>query len=156
MQKIVGIGEMAISNNIEDTIKTFALASCVAVVAYSPVKKIGGMVHLALPKSPRGQEGVVKCCYYVLTGMPYFIGKLCRNYGCVKEELIISLYGGADSVKNTDVFNIGRKNLEAVKNVLKEMNMKFDDRETGKKVSRTIELAIGTGKVNITYQNIKI
>ena len=47
MDKIVGIGEYAISNRREDIIKTFALASCVAVTAYSPSKGVAGMVHIA-------------------------------------------------------------------------------------------------------------
>lgn len=156
MQRIVGIGEMVISSNIEDTIKTYALASCIGVVAYSPYRKIGGMIHIALPKPLSIEEGDKRYCYYASTGMPRLINQMCKNYNCFKGELVISLYGGANSIRDNDTFNIGRKNIEAVRNILQEMNLKFHDTETGKNVSRTIELDILTGQVVVSYQQIKI
>lgn len=156
MQKIIGIGEMAISNNMEDSIKTFALASCIGVVVYSPVKKVGGMIHIALPNPPRIEERNNGLCYYASTGIPTLIDKMYKYYGCLKRELVINIYGGANSIRRNDVFNIGRKNLEASKNILKEMNLKFNDMETGKNVSRTIELNMFSGQVIVSYQQIKI
>lgn len=156
MQKIVGIGEMVVSNNIEDTIKTFALASCVGVVAYSFSKKVGGMIHIALPKPFNSKEGDTRCCYYASTGIPRFINLMCKEYGCIKGELTISIYGGANSIRSNDIFNVGRKNLQAVRNILNEMNLKFNDTETGRNVSRTIELNVLSGQVKVLYQQIII
>jgi chemotaxis protein CheD len=156
VQRIVGIGEMIISNNIEDTIKTFALASCVGVAVYSSFRKVGGIIHIALPKPTNSEEGVIRRCYYASTGIPLFINRMCINYGCLKGELRISIFGGANSIRNNDIFNIGRKNIEAVKYMLNEMNLKFNDIETGKSVSRTIELDVFTGEVVVSYQQIKI
>ncbi|BCZ44351.1 chemoreceptor glutamine deamidase CheD [Clostridium gelidum] len=156
MQKIIGIGEMAISNNIEDSIKTFALASCIGVVVYSPMKKVGGMIHIALPNPLSIEEKNNRSCYYASTGIPTLINQMSKYYGCLKGELVINLYGGANSIRSDDVFNIGRKNLEVSKNILKEMNLKFNDRDTGKNVSRTIELDMFCGQVTVSYQQIKI
>jgi chemotaxis protein CheD len=156
MQRIIGIGEMVISDNIEDTIKTYALASCIGVVAYSPYRKIGGMIHIALPKTLSFKEGDKRICYYASSGIPILINQMCKHYNCFKGELVISLYGGANSIRDNDMFNIGRKNLEAVRNILTDMSLKFDDTETGKSVSRTIELDILTGEVVVSYQQIKI
>lgn len=156
MQKIVGIGEMTISNNIEDSIKTFALASCVGVVVYSSFRKVGGMIHIALPKPPNNELGIIRRCYYASTGIPYLVNKICKDYGCIKGELKISLYGGANSIRSNDIFNIGRKNLQATRNILNEMNLKFVDTETGENVSRTIELNMFTGEVTVVYQQIRI
>jgi chemotaxis protein CheD len=156
VQRIVGIGEMIVSNNIEDIIKTFALASCVGVVAYSRIRKVGGMIHIALPKPANNIDATGRYCYYASTGIPRLIEQMCKHYGCLKGELAISLYGGADSIRNNDIFNVGKKNLESVRKILQEMNLKFDDTETGKNVSRTIELDICTGRVVVSYQQIKI
>ena len=156
MQMVVGIGEMGISNRIEDTIITFALASCVGVVAYSPSKKIGGIIHIALPKPPDMKEGINKCCYYASTGIPYFFNTIFNNYGCDSEEIIISIYGGAKSIKSTDMFNIGAKNLEEVKKIIEFMNLKIQKVDIGKYVSRTIELDICNGQIDVAYQNIII
>ena len=49
MDRIIGIGEYIISDDPEDSIKTFALASCVAVTFYNPFIHLAGMVHIALP-----------------------------------------------------------------------------------------------------------
>ena len=156
MKKVVGIGEMIISNNIEDSIKTFALASCVAVVVYSPLKKIGGMIHIALPNPPSNEDKIMRKCYYASTGVPHLINTMCNSYGCIKEELKISLYGGANSIRIDDVFNIGRKNLDIIKKILNQNNLRFTDVETGKNVSRTIELNMLTGEVTVSCQQIKI
>lgn len=74
MDRIVGIGEFAISNNKSDIIKTFALATCVAVTVYSPLKNIAGMVHIALP-SPAlpGDDSKTRPCCYAITAVPFLI-----------------------------------------------------------------------------------
>ena len=42
---------MGVSNNPQITLSTYALGSCVAVVAYDPGTKAGGLLHLMLPDS---------------------------------------------------------------------------------------------------------
>ena len=49
MEHVVGLGEIVVSGSEEDIIKTFALASCVAVTVYSPSNKVAGMIHIVLP-----------------------------------------------------------------------------------------------------------
>lgn len=156
MQRIVGIGKMVISDSIEDTIKTFALASCVGLVAYSPLKRVGGMIHIVLPEPPVAKKSDGRAYYYATTGIPLMINKMCKEYKCAKEDLRIDLYGGANSIRNEDVFNVGRRNLMITRNILHNMNLRFSDIETGKHVSRTIELHIETGEVIINYQKIII
>lgn len=147
---------MTVSNVLEDSIKTFALASCIGVVVYSTFRRAGGMIHIALPAPHSIEEAINRPCYYASTGVPILINQICKQYGCVKGELRISLYGGANSIRSDDAFNIGRKNLEAARHILQKMNLKFHDAETGKNVSRTIELDILTGQVDVFYQQIRI
>ena len=156
MLRVVGIGEMIISNDTEDIIKTFALASCVGVVAYSPTKKVGGILHIALPDTCATNQGNFRLCYYASTGLPYFIDELHRRYKCSREELIISIYGGADSIRLNDVFDVGRKNIEIVYHIINEMHLKVDRVEIGKNVSRTIELDVLNGEINIWRQKLII
>ena len=47
----VGIGEWIVSNDPADTLKTYALGSCVAVLIYDASQMIAGMIHIALPDS---------------------------------------------------------------------------------------------------------
>ncbi|KJS20563.1 MAG: archease [Clostridiaceae bacterium BRH_c20a] len=155
MDKIVGIGEYAISNRREDIIKTFALASCVAVTAYSPSKGVAGMVHIALPSPPHNEDSSISPGYYAVTGVPLLINKMCTVYGCTTDELKIGLYGGANSIRE-DIFKIGKKNVVTVKNILQNMNLLIDIAEIGNTLSRTLAMDVSTGKVKITLLPITI
>lgn len=156
MTKIVGIGEMAISNNLNDTIKTFALGSCLGITAYSAIRKVGGIIHIALPKPARIEDANSRYCYYATTGLPYFIQQFSKDFGCAKGELVIRIFGGAESLRENDTFNVGRQNLEITKRILQDMNLGIHYAETGETVSRTIELEVASGDINIWHQNIII
>lgn len=155
MEKVVGIGEYIISNQKEDCISTYALSSCVAVVAYCPLRSVAGMLHIALPCPPKEEERIERPGYYATAGIPSMIHKMYHKYGCRKEELTISIYGGADSIYE-DVFKIGEKNLEMVKIILKDLELSYAKEETGGYISRTLHLNVAEGKVSVTTQPIKI
>src|SRR5579859_5256541 len=48
---VVGVGDLTASNNTLLTLSTYALGSCVAVVAFDPTTKASGLLHLMLPDS---------------------------------------------------------------------------------------------------------
>lgn len=156
MNKVVGIGEYAISVNPEDIITTHALASCVAVTAYSSSKKVAGMVHIMLPSPSQGQKDSSGPYYYAVTGIPLMINKMCSEYGCLKSDLKIKLFGAADSIRVEDVFKLGKKNKQTVEKVLKDMNLHYDSSKTGGVLSRTLEMDVATGNITIKSQPITI
>lgn len=155
MDRIVGIGEFVITNIMEDIIKTFALASCVAVTAYSSSNRVAGMIHIALPSPPKDVDPNVRPGYYAVTGVPSLINRMCSEYGCLKKDLKIGLYGGSKSI-NKDVFQIGRKNVAMIKKILMDMNILYDIDETGGIISRTLVMNVATGTVRIITQPIRI
>jgi len=156
MDLIVGIGEYAVSNNKNDKIITYALASCVAVTAYHPKNKIAGMAHIALPSPNLAGEDTTGPCYYASTAVPLLINKICQDFACSKDELEINFFGGAKSIRNNDVFTIGEKNINAVKNVLNCLNLKYRATEIGGTYSRTLEMDVATGKIKMILQPITI
>ncbi|MCX7842136.1 MAG: chemotaxis protein CheD [Clostridia bacterium] len=154
MDIVVGIGDLAISNNESDTIKTYALASCVAVTAYCPKKKVAGMIHVALPSPPEKGYGIEKPGYYATTGIPLLINKLCSEFGCSREDLNINLFGGAESINKNDVFNIGIRNIEAATMVLSKMKVRVRKAEVGGVQSRTLEIDVAEGNIKVSCQPI--
>lgn len=156
MDVVVGIGDFAVSNNEEDVIITHALASCVAVTVYSPKKRVAGMIHIALPKSNDLYKNKLKPGYYASTGIPLLFNKLYEEFQCQKQELIIRIYGGADSIRNEDVFRIGRKNIMAVKSILSSMNLRIIEEHIGGVISRTIQLKVSNGEISVSTQPINI
>ncbi len=156
MDKIIGIGQYAITNNAADVLKTFALSSCVALTVYSP-QKVLGMVHIALPSSKIApSELKVNPAYYADTAVVMLLEKACIRYGCEKEELELKLFGGAMSVRQDDVFHIGSQNVAMVKATLSRMNLKLCHTDVGGNISRSIQADAATGEVKVASQPLLI
>ncbi|MCK9216656.1 MAG: chemotaxis protein CheD [Firmicutes bacterium] len=150
MEIIVGIGEYAISNNKEDILKTFALGSCVALTIYSIRKKVLGLVHIALPcSSINSNNGYQKPGYYVDTAIPCLLNKFINQYNCSKSELIINIFGGAETSWGNDMFEVGKRNVEAVKKILTKNCVTFYSEETGGTYSRNVEADVATGTIKL-------
>ena len=157
MDRVIGIGEYAITNDTNDVLKTFALSSCVALTVYSPIKKILGMVHIALPNSEIMQNRIIaNPAYYADTAVPLLIHKACLGYGCTKGELELRLFGGAESIRKDDVFNIGIRNIKMVESVLSQMNLKMCYSDTGGNTTRSIAADVATGTVKVIYQPLSV
>lgn len=157
MDRVIGIGGYAVSDDVKDVLKTYALSSCVALTVYSPTKKTLGMAHIALPSSEAMQNRIVASpAYYADTAVPLLIHKICLGHGCRKEELEIKLFGGAESIRKDDVFNIGKRNLEMIGSILLHMNLQVCHYDTGGCVSRSIRADVATGTVKVIYQPLSI
>jgi chemotaxis protein CheD len=153
---IAGIGEMIFSRNSDDILKTFALSSCVAVIAYSCPEKKAGLIHIALPYSDDDDEIKKRPHYYAESGIPLFINNIYMRFGSSINDISISLYGGAVSLRQDDIFNIGSRNLRAVGSILKNYNLKYHADETGGKLSRTVEINVANGLVRVQSQPINV
>ena len=149
MDKVIGIGEYYISSNKKEVLKTYALSSCVALTAYNPKDKVGGMIHMALPSVLPGSD--FKPGYTVTEGVPRFLYDMVVNYGCDLKDLVIGIYGGA-SAEGEDYFRIGERNLEAALNILSKFGLRIAYNETRGRLSRTLSLDIKTGKITIITQ----
>lgn len=158
MVKIIGIGEYAVSSDEEDEIKTFALGSCVALVIYCPNRKILGMAHIALPDSTIIKEEInkFKYGYFADIAVPMLFNKVCGGFLNYKKEYNVSIFGGAFSKNEKDIFNVGQKNIEKIKNILTQNNVSFDFSNTGGYYSRTIKVDVKTGTPVLSLQPIKI
>lgn len=154
MIKVIGIGDYAVSSSEEDTIKTFALGSCVALVIYCPDYKKLGMVHIALPDSSivRNEINKYKEGYFADIAVPLLFNKVCGGFINYKKEYKVSIYGGALSMNKNDIFNVGLKNLVKIREILCENNVEFDFSNTGGNYSRTIEIDVMTGTPIISKQ----
>lgn len=151
----VGIGDYRISDRDGDIIKTYALSSCVAVTAYSPVRKVAGMIHVARPEPTEGEQDI-NPAYYASTGIPLLIEKMCRDYGCTRHELQVSLYGGADSSRRDDMFNLGKRNVHTACMILESLGMYVWKVETDGRMSRTLYMDVSKGDVRVRKLPLKI
>ncbi len=154
MELVVGMGEYLVSNQEEDVLRTFSLASCVAVTVYSPIRRAAGMVHVVLPFPFDKKDKDQRPSYFAETGVPLLINTLCAKYACSKEELQIRIYGGADSMLEQDIFSIGKKNIEAVRDALSGMGLPIHAADLRGRDSRTIAMEVKTGVIHVFRQPI--
>ena len=146
---IVDIGDYKVSNNIDDTIKTFALGSCVAVLIYDKVVKIAGMIHIALPDSNVDKEKAMeKPAYFADTGLPLFIEEL-KIMGATRKNIWIKLVGGATIMDPNSIFDIGIRNVLEIKRILWKDQLGSIAEDIGDKISRTVSISVNNGLVNI-------
>lgn len=158
MIKIIGIGEYEISKKEEDSIKTFALASCVGLVVYNTKDKVLGMAHIVLPKTREDEDEVAKnrVAYFADSAVPLLFQKIFGKYPTDRKTYKVSLFGGASSRSKNDIFCVGARNIEEVERILNENNIVYDKQNTGGHCSRTIEAYVCDGRVTIREQNIRI
>ncbi len=149
MRYDVGIGESAVSKNAEDTIKTYALGSCVAVIMYDRVQKVAGMVHLALPDSDLNKEKSISSpCYFVNTGLPHLLNEMQKN-GARLNRTWIKMAGGSTMMDSDNRFDIGRRNVIAIKRFLWKKGFGIIKQDTGGNISRTVTISVDTGEIKI-------
>lgn len=144
------MGECIISNNPQDTIRTFALSTCVGITAYFPDKKFMAMIHIVLPEASKYETDMdFNSMRFADTAVKMLFNRLGYEYGCsVKDKYKVALYGGIGPIEG-DTFKIGERNLHIIKRELTRLNIYYDSSETGGMVSRTLTAHVDTGAVEI-------
>ena len=151
MKHVVGVADMKISMNKEDSLTTYALGSCLGITVYDPVALIGGMVHVMLPLSTLAPDKAgMNPCMFVDTGVPRLFLD-CYKAGAHKERLIVKAAGGAcvRGDEEDDFFQIGKRNFVMLKKLLWKNNVLLKAFDVGGTQARTLSLDIGTGEVTL-------
>ena len=143
----VGIGEWAVSRNGEDTIKTYALGSCVAVMIYDVKVRVGGLIHIALPESSVDpKKASVQPGYFADTGLPHMIEEM-KKLGASRTGVWVKLAGGASVMDASGYFDIGKRNVLAIKRILWKSSLGPVAEDTGGSNSRTVAFSLSDGAV---------
>ena len=151
----VGIGEYCVSMNKEDLIKTYALGSCVAVIAYDRDSKTAGMMHIALPESSVNEERArTSPGYFADTGLPVFLKEM-KWYSGMQNRRWIKIVGGASIMDDSRRFDIGKRNVLAIKKCLWKNRFGIIREEIGGKVSRTVSVSVETGELIVSSKGEK-
>ena len=149
---IVGVGGLGVSNKANDVIKTFALGSCVAMILINPLRHTAGMAHIALPDSAIDPMKAKELPgYFVDTGVPALF-QLMKDIGALKNDknATIKLVGGAQVMDANNTFNIGKRNILAIKKILWSKGMGPLVEDIGGSYSRTVHLYVGSGEVIVS------
>jgi len=137
---VIGVGDLAVSNDPSVTLSTYALGSCIAVVGYDPLIKVGGILHLMLPDSKisparaSGQPGM-----FANTGLPLLFKSL-QGMRADLTRLRLFVAGGANVLAGNDTFKIGERNIQATHEFLDKLGFDFSHAAVGGTINRTIHL----------------
>jgi len=119
-----GIGELVASRDPQDELRTLALGSCVAVIALDPATRSAAMVHVALPDSTIGPERARRQPgAFADTAVPALLDALRRLGWDGAGRLVVKLAGGAAVLGAGNAFNVGKRNLLAVRKALWERRL---------------------------------
>lgn len=146
---VIGVGDLAVSNNTQVTLTTYALGSCVGLVAYDPTSHAGGLLHIMLPDSSISKEKAVsQPAMFADTGLPLFLREL-TGVKAERHRLRFFLAGGACVLSGPDTFKIGERNAAAVKSWLSAQGLRVTGADLAGTVNRTLHLELSTGQLTV-------
>ncbi len=147
MNIVVGVSDMKVSNDVDSSLITYSLGSCIGVVIYDPVVKVGGLLHFMLPDSNLDKVKAEKNPYmFADTGIPALF-KATYKLGATKKRMRVVVVGGAQVLDQKGFFNIGKRNYMAVRKIFWKNKVLIDHEDVGGNVNRTIRLDISNGEM---------
>lgn len=123
-----------------DVLASLGLGSCVAVALYDNENSIGGLAHVMLPTeegetSPKHADVLIE----------RLVNSMERK-GADMENVKAKIFGGA-SMFGHENLNIGEKNVETVKQELKQLDIPLIAEDTGGGKGRAVWLNCRSGDV---------
>ncbi len=138
----VGVGDMKITQ-APNILKTL-LGSCIGVVLHDPLNKVGGLLHIMLPRQTGNDIKITK---YADPGLHYFIYQMVTFAGASKRTMYAKIFGGAKMFETNGLLNIGESNEIEVRRILKKEDIKIITSRTGGTKGYNILFDTETGSV---------
>ena len=136
------------------TIISYGLGSCIGVSLYDPQAKVGGLLHLMLPDSKQAKQSE-NPAKFADTGLPLMLEDVLK-LGAVRSRLVAKMAGGAQMfafANATDIMRVGARNAEAVKKILKGLNIRLTAEDTGANYGRTVQINLENGVYTVKTIN---
>lgn len=152
---VVGISDMKIAT-VPDTLITYALGSCVGTCLYDAQAKIAGLSHIMLPESKTAPNDKT-IAKFADTALPHLV-KLMEQKGASRIRLKAKIAGGAQMFEaagggNQAMWQIGERNVKAVKAMLQKMNIPLLAHDVLLNYGRTVLFDPATGIVTVKAIN---
>ncbi len=144
----IGISDLNIAKP-PNILATYALGSCIGICLLDRTRSIGGLAHIMLPSSKEATKASDNPRRYADTGIAELI-ELMRRNGAITSALTAKIAGGAQMFKTSlETFNIGSRNITAVKKVLASYRIPILAEDTGLNYGRTLFFDVATGTMQI-------
>jgi chemotaxis protein CheD len=139
------MADCRVGDEAGQVLATYALGSCIGLAVHDPVARVGGLLHYMLPDSSidparAGQDPF----RFADTGIPRLLEDVCKR-GASKRRLVAAAAGAASMMDPNNVFDIGRRNYQAMRRLLWKAGLLLQAEAIGGDRSRTVYLEIGSG-----------
>jgi chemotaxis protein CheD len=139
---VAGIGEMVLSSSSDSRLIAYGLGSCIALAAWDPRAKVGGLAHFMLPNGPANNASPVK---FIDTGLDTFLKAMEAN-GAVLSRSTFKAAGAAAMLKVGGGLALGKRNAESMETALAERGLKLAATALGGSAGRTVQLEVADGR----------
>ncbi len=147
MRLVVGVGDLRVSGNPADVIVTYSLGSCIGLCVHDPSALVGGILHFMLPDSSISADKAAANPYmFADTGIPALFREA-YALGASKERITVRAAGGAEILDAAGLFNIGKRNILALRRILLRNGVTLGPSEIGGTVNRTVSMEVATGEI---------
>ncbi|MFX1254567.1 MAG: chemotaxis protein CheD [Promethearchaeota archaeon] len=132
-----------------DILQILGLGSCVAVSFYYSEKQLGALAHIMLPSIAMARTPHLKG-KYADTAIPLLF-EIFQKKHIPKIKIDVKIIGGSHMFPKYrhETFDVGNRNIEAVKNELKKLNLKIKGVDTGGTCGRSLFFILETGKIYV-------
>jgi len=134
----------------EDTLVTDFVGSCVVVVLHDSVARVGGMAHVLLDSSDGMEDEWLHPGRFADTAVRTVVDAMERR-GAQRVRMTARIAGGANMFPAVwgQVFDIGARNVEAVRRGLKTLSIPVVTADVGGSRARSIVFDVSTGAVSV-------
>lgn len=149
---ILGVGELGVVQGKGNALRTLALGSCVALILHHAEHMLAGMVHVALPSSSiNPARAAVLPGYFADKGAEALMRAMSQAAGLTSPAgLTAFLVGGANVLQAGSLFNIGERNMTALRRELAKRRFPSVLEDVGGTISRSVQIDAATGIVQIS------
>lgn len=135
----------------DDVLVTVGLGSCVAILLYDPVARVGGMAHVLLP-SPALTRDTGNPAKVPQTAVPALLERMTAR-GADRQRISARLVGGASmfaALSAPGTIQMGERNAVASRQVLGAHNVPVIGEAVGGDFGRTVRFHVAAGTVCVS------
>lgn len=146
---VVGVGDFRMASAPSRFLSTYGLGSCVAVMLYDWRRRAGGLLHVMMPDSAVEPGKAQRQPFaYVDTAVPTMF-RVLEEAGISPRRTRWCIAGGAAMIASPAHYEIGKRNVLALRKALWRAGVFIDREEVGGSESRSVRLDLKTGGVTM-------
>jgi chemotaxis protein CheD len=155
----VSMGSLTVSSNTHEILTTF-LGSCVGLCLYETKAKIAGLAHVMLPNGRGKPVSSVFDAKYADHAIEAIL-RIMKEKGANERDVVAKIVGGSkifsnDGEREEFGLDIGERNAESIRTLLREQNIPLLSEDIGSNQGRWIWFHVSSGLVIVAKRTYRL